>query len=161
MIVEIGYMSWVWLGVLVLCLVIEGVTMSLTTIWAAIASLPLIFIARAPLPLKWQLLIFAVLTLVLVIFTRPFAVKKLKKSVKTNVDSLEGREAPVVATVTTAEKGVVRLSNGTEWQALSSEGTIQAGERCLIERVEGNTLIVKPKSQQEVPAEKAVVEGDK
>lgn len=44
--------SWIWVGVLVLSLLIEAVTMSLTTIWSAIAALPMIFIARTQLPLR-------------------------------------------------------------------------------------------------------------
>ena len=83
----LSFLPWIWLTLLIIFVVIEAFTMSLTTIWPAIASLPLIFIAKTGLPFKWQLLIFVLLTLVLVIFTRPFAVKKLKiGNNKTNVN---------------------------------------------------------------------------
>lgn len=68
--------SWIWVAVLVLSLLIEAVTMSLTTIWSAIAALPMIFIARTQLPLRWQVLLFVVICAALIVFTRPFAVKK-------------------------------------------------------------------------------------
>ena len=43
-------LPWFWLIMLVVFVVIEAFTMSLTTIWAALSSLPLIFIAKTGLP---------------------------------------------------------------------------------------------------------------
>ena len=98
----ISNLPWFWLAILVLCLIIEGITMSLTTIWAAIAAVPFIFIAKTPIPFRWQLLIFVVITVVLIVFTRPFAVKKLNvgKENSTNVNALEGQEVLVVKKIT-------------------------------------------------------------
>ena len=87
------YDIWIWLSLMVVFVVIEACTMFLTTIWAAIAALPLIFVAITPLEFQWQLLIFVLLTLILVLVTRPIAVKKLKiGKYKTNVESLSGQE---------------------------------------------------------------------
>ena len=71
-------MPWVWVGLLVLLIVIEACTFGLTTIWAAAACIPMVFLSRTGLALQWQFLIFIFLTAVLVFFTRPFAVKYLK-----------------------------------------------------------------------------------
>ena len=68
-------MPWIWVAVIIVCSIIEASTLSLTTIWAAIAAVPLVFLSRSVLSLKWQLLIFASLTLVLLISTRPLALK--------------------------------------------------------------------------------------
>lgn len=69
-------LMWFWLGVMLLCVVIEAATFALTTVWGAISAFVMIFVSRTNMPLKWQLILFLVLTIVLVLTTRPFAVKK-------------------------------------------------------------------------------------
>ena len=137
--------SWIWLGLLVSFIIIEACTMSLTTIWAAIASLPMIFIARAGCPLQWQLLIFVVLTLVLILFTRPLVMKKLKLDKnKTNVNSLIGQEVLIIRPVTQFEKGEAKAKNSVIWSCQSKDGSeIKAESICQITAVEGNTITVE------------------
>ena len=143
----LSLLPWIWLTLLVIFVVIEAFTMSLTTIWPAIASLPLIFIAKTGLPFKWQLLIFVLLTLVLVIFTRPFAVKKLKIGKdKTNVNDMEGQEVLVTKAILQFQKGEAKSKNGVLWTVTSSDGTeIPENTICIITKVQGNTLEIKPK----------------
>lgn len=145
------YGSWIWLGVLILCFIIEAFTLSLTTIWGALASIPLVFIARTSLPFRWQLLIFAVITVLLIIFTRPFAIKKLKNgNEKTNVNSLEGEEVLVTKTITKFEKGLAKGKNGIIWSATSENNeVIPENTMALISSIEGNTLILKTKGDKE------------
>lgn len=141
-------LPWFWLAVLVACIVIEGITLSLTTVWGAIASLPLIFISKTGLLFKWQLLIFVGLTVVLIVFTRPFAVKKLKigKKISTNVEAMEGQEVLVIKPISRFEKGEVKARNGVVWTAaVETDGVVQSGAVCTVKRVEGNTLVVMPK----------------
>ena len=140
-------LPWFWVGILIICLVVEAFTMVLTTIWPAIASLPLIFIAKTGLPFKWQLLIFVLLTLVLVIFTRPFAVKKLKIGKdKTNVNDMEGQEVLVTKAILQFQKGEAKSKNGVLWTVTSSDGTeIPENTICIITKVQGNTLEIKQK----------------
>ena len=140
-------LPWIWLTLLVIFVVIEAFTMSLTTIWPAIASLPLIFIAKTGLPFKWQLLIFVLLTLVLVIFTRPFAVKKLKIGKdKTNVNDMEGQEVLVTKAILQFQKGEAKSKNGVIWTVTSAYGTeIPENTICIVTKVQGNTLEIKPK----------------
>lgn len=140
-------LPWFWLGVMVLCLVFEAVTFSLTTVWAALSALLMIFLSRTGLPLRWQLLIFFLVTILLLAFTRPFAVKKLRLGrLATNVNSLDGQEVLVVKKITKFEKGEVKASNGVLWTALG-EGSdeIAKGSVCKVVRVEGNTLVVREK----------------
>lgn len=138
------YAPWFWLAVMVLCIVIEALTLGLTTIWAAIAALPMIFVSRTGLGLQWQLLIFVVLTAVLVGFTRPIVVKKLKAGKeKTNVNTLEGEEVLVVKTVSQFSKGEAKTRNGVIWTCQSASGKeIPEGTTCKIVKVEGNTLLI-------------------
>lgn len=141
----INFLPWFWLAVMIILIVIEALTFSLTTIWGAIACIPLIFIARTQLAFKWQLLIFVLISLILLIFTRPFAVKKLKIS-KTNVNGLIGQDVIVVKRIGSLEKGEVKSSAGVIWSAKSHDGSeIKNGTVCSIIAVIGNTLEVKVK----------------
>lgn len=143
----LSHMPWFWLFVMILCIIIEAVTFSLTTVWAAITSLLMIFLCKTGLPFRGQLLIFFLISIILMVFTRPFAVKKLKLGkVTTNVNSLDGQEVLVVKEITRFEKGEVKASNGVLWTAMSDgEQTIPKDTVCLVCRVEGNTLVVKEK----------------
>ncbi len=141
-------LMWFWLAVMVVCIVIEAVTFALTTVWGAIAALVMIFVSRTNMPLRWQLVLFLVMTIVLVLTTRPFAVKKLKLGKdKTNVNSMEGQEVLVIRKITKFEKGEVKAKNGVIWSAKNvdeqDESEISEGSVCIIEKVDGNTLSVK------------------
>ncbi|MBR1535347.1 MAG: NfeD family protein, partial [Treponema sp.] len=117
-----SHLPWFWLFVMILAIVFEAITFSLTTVWAAISALLMVFLCRTGLPFRWQLLIFFIITILLMIFTRPFAIKKLKLGrVTTNVNSMDGQEVLVVKKITRFEKGEVRASNGVTWMAACSE----------------------------------------
>ena len=139
--------SWLWLTLMIVFVLIEAFTMAFTTIWAAIAALPMIFIARTSLPFRWQILIFLVLTIFLVLSTRPFAIKKLKmEKEKTNINSIAGEEVIVTKAVRKFQKGEAKAKNGVIW-AVSSEDSSEIPEDTVsvVTGVQGNTLIIKPK----------------
>lgn len=143
----INVMPWIWIGLLVLMIVIEACTLGLTTIWAAAACIPMIFITRTGLALQWQFLIFIFVTAVLVFFTRPFAVKYLKTGDESrgNINSLDGQSVLCIRKVSEFEFGEVKTKNGVVWTAKLEEGQkeIPENETCTVSRVEGNTLVVK------------------
>lgn len=144
-------LMWFWLSVMVVCVLIEALTLALTSVWAAIAALIMIFVSQTGLPFKWQLLLFLVLTIALIVITRPFAVKKLKLGKnKTNVNSLVGQEVLVVKKISPFQKGEVKAKNGVIWTAQNadpqSSSEIPEGTVCTIEKIDGNTLSVKPLS---------------
>lgn len=137
-------LPWFWLIVVVLCIVIESLTMALTTVWFAFGAFAMIFLSLAPIPFKWQLFIFSALSLVLLIFTRPLAAKKLAKKMPTNADSLIGKKALVTERMTELNKGALK-TGGIVWSARAESGeTIEKGAECEIVRLEGNTAVVVP-----------------
>ena len=146
----INYIPWVWLGLAIILIVIESITFTLTTIWFALGALVMIFVSLTHIALKWQLLIFIVLSLLLLVFTRPFAVKKLKvKKTPMNSDSLEGKKVLVTQKITELEKGAIKI-NGTEWTASSADGSeIESGTECIIKEIQGATVIVEPIDNKE------------
>ncbi len=139
-------LPWFWLGMVVVFTVIEVFTAGLTTIWFAIGSIPMIFLSFLPIPFLYQVLIMLVISIVLLIFTRPFFVKKLNANKeKTNVDALIGKTALVTKKITKFEKGEVKI-DGKIWTAKSvSDEDLDAGTECLLQSIEGVTAIVSKK----------------
>lgn len=141
---------WGWLAVMVVCVIVEALTFALTTVWGAIAAFVMIFLSKTNMPFKWQLLIFLLLTIALVLTTRPFAVKKLKLGKNaTNVNSMVGQEVLVIKKITKFEKGEVKAKNGVIWSAKNfdenAEMEITENSVCTVEKVDGNTLSVQLK----------------
>ena len=133
----------IWLIITVILIVVEIITLGLTSIWFAGGA----FVAGV----HWlvQLLVFAVVSTLLFVFTRPFAAKHLMKNVeKTNVDSLIGKEGIVKQEINNLEaQGVVKLS-GMEWSARSADDSkIAAGEKVLVQSIDGVKLIVTKSTQ--------------
>lgn len=137
------YLPWFWLFLSIIFTGIEVATLGLTTIWFALGSLVMLLLSPLPIPFLWQVLLFLIISSVLLIFTRPIAVKKLKVGrEKTNTDSLIGEKALVIKDICEFDKGMVKI-HGMEWSAQSVDGkTLAKGERCIVERIEGVTLMV-------------------
>ena len=135
-------LTWFWLAVVIVCVIIESLTFALTTIWFGCGAVVMIFLSLTPLPFKWQLLIFVTISLVLLIFTRPLVAKKLAKRVPTNADGLIGKKALVTQKITDLDKGAIKV-NGVIWTAKAeNDSDIAEGVECRIVRLEGNTAIV-------------------
>jgi membrane protein implicated in regulation of membrane protease activity len=135
---------WLWVALTVFFAVIEVFTLGLTTIWFAISALVMVFLSFLHIPLVFQVLIFLAISAVLLFFTRPIAVKKLKiGKVKTNVDSLIGKCALVTKKITEFDRGEVKI-NGIIWTARTEDGsTLEEGSKCEVARIEGVQAIVK------------------
>ena len=137
-------LPWVWVGITIICVVIESLTLSLTTIWFGISAFAMVFLAFTPLPFTAQLCIFVAVSLILLIFTRPVVKKKLnQKKIATNYERIIGQIGVVTKKITALEKGSVRI-NGMEWTAAVKEDlTLEKGSKCIIEEIAGVTAYVK------------------
>ena len=93
-----------------------------------------------------QWILFLIVSLILLIFTRPLAVRYMKRGVtRTNVNSLIGKKAVVIQKIDNlSQMGQVRI-NDIEWMARteSDEETIPEKSVVEIEAVQGVKLIVK------------------
>ena len=135
-----------WLIVLAVFLVIEAITVGLTTIWFAGGALVAAIASGAGAGILVQWILFLVISLVLLIFTRPLAVRYMNKGVpKTNVNSLIGEKAVVIHLEQT---GQVRI-NDIEWMARTSSDEVTIPEQTVvtIEAVQGVKLIVKEEKE--------------
>ena len=136
-----------WLGILAVLLVIEGLTTALTTIWFAGGALAAAIAAGVGMGIVPQHLMFFSVSHVLLLFTRPAALKHMNKGTeKTNVEGLLGKSAVVIQQIDNlAQTGQVRI-NDIEWMARTSDDsvTIPVGTVVVIEAVHGVRLIVRP-----------------
>ncbi len=137
---------WVWIAVLVTAITVEALTSDLFAIWffpAALMSMILSLFDVSP----WiQLVVFFVIGVMLVIATRPLCKKFLKgKEVKTNAESLIGRECIVTEEICNIkEEGEVKVG-GLCWSARAEDEKriISVGEQVEIVKIQGVKLIVK------------------
>jgi membrane protein implicated in regulation of membrane protease activity len=146
MLFNFGYiqMHWIWVALVIIFAIIEAFTFGLTTIWFAISAFVMVFLSFIIKPLPVQIIIFLLIAGVLLFFTRPIAIKKLKTGkVKTNVDSLVGMHALVTKKISEFDRGEVKL-NGQFWTSRSEDGsTINEGTKCEVVRIEGVQAIVR------------------
>ena len=143
--------SMSWLILLVLLLGIEILTLGLTTIWFAGGALVAFFAALLGAGLVVQIVLFAGVSLVLLAFTRPLAVKYLNhRTTKTNVDSIVGRHGEVVEEINNLQaQGQVKI-DGMPWTARAEreEEIIPAGTVVAVVRVSGVKLIVRAAKEE-------------
>ena len=134
-----------WLAAMVIFGVIEAATATLTTIWMAIAALLAAGISAFNVPILVQLLSFAVVSAVLVIFTRPLAKRFLDgKIVPTNADRIINAKGVVVKEILPEEgMGQIKVM-GQVWSAKSNDKEpISQGEDIVVLGIEGVCAIVE------------------
>ena len=137
--------EFVWLIILALCLVVEIATLGLVTIWFAGGALVTFFVAMVTDNLLIQVIVFLVVSLLLLFFTRPIAKKFYnEKRTKTNVDSVIGEHCKVTEVIDNFNGTGTVLLNGLEWTARSKDETvIEAGACVKVCTVDGVKVIVE------------------
>ena len=135
-----------WLILFVILLIIEILTMGLTTVWFAGGALVAFVLAYVGFGLPVQIIVFLLVSIILLILTRPIAIKFFNKErQKTNAESLIGQKAVVLEMIDTIH-GTGRVEvNGMEWSAKVDEASylIDVGEIVVIEGIQGVKLIVR------------------
>ena len=136
----------IWLGLLAVFLVIEAITVGLTTIWFAGGALLALTLSFCNVPVWVQIAVFLIVSFLLLIFTRPAAVRLMNRRTEaTNVQALIGKTAVVTETIDNLrETGLVHVG-GLDWTARSREnGQIIAEDTVVtILEVTGVKLIVE------------------
>ncbi|MBQ9122557.1 MAG: NfeD family protein [Lachnospiraceae bacterium] len=139
-------MGIMWLVILVLLILIEFATMGLTTVWFAGGALVAAVIAALNGPIWAQVAAFVVVSLLLLIFTRPIAVKYFNVDrTKTNTESLIGKQAIVTERIDNLKATGTATINGQEWTARSAsqDVDIEEGAVVIIKEIQGVKLIVE------------------
>ena len=141
-------MFWFWLTVAVIMAVIEGITPALVTIWFMFGALAAMVLSIFVQSFAVQFAVFAGVSAVLLIFTRPL-VKKLfrkTKTVYTNADRIIGQEGVVTEEISNLEnKGQITVL-GQVWSAKSQDGSIIPSDKTVtVCSIHGVKAIVKIK----------------
>ncbi len=137
--------SYYWLVFMAALILFEVVSLGLTTIWFALGALAAFVTSLLGGGLIVQIIVFVVVSLVSLIFTRPIAVRFFNQDrVKTNADSLVGLKAKVTEPVDNLGASGYVIVNGVEWMARTEDDNdyIREGSTVIIEAISGAKLIV-------------------
>lgn len=135
-----------WMALVIIFLVIELITVGLTTIWLAGGALVAFILAAVGAGFGLQLAAFFVVSFVLIYFTRPFAVKYLNpRRTRTNSEGLIGEIVKVTKRIDNRAAEGTALVNGLEWsaRAVSDDQIIEKDTLVKVVRIEGVKLIVE------------------
>ena len=137
--------SMAWLILLAILLLIEIITLGLTTIWFAGGTLVAFIVSLFYDNLLLEIILFLVISLLLLYFTRPYVIKYFNpKRIKTNYEGLVGKQGLVTTAIDNIHSQGQVIVDGQEWSARSSDGgIIEAGVRVTIQDISGVKLIVK------------------
>ena len=139
------YLALAWLFVMIVLVVIEVATLGLVCIWFAGGALLAAIVAVFGGPWWLQLIVFALVSTVLLIFTKPLAKKYFTEKIqKTNSEDLIGKKVMVTEEVDNVKATGVAVASGLEWTARAKEDGVIfiKGEIALVHAIEGVKLIL-------------------
>ena len=137
-----GYIFWLVLTIIFS--VIEFMGPALVSVWFAFAAAITIFVSLAFDNLKVEITFFTIVSVLAIIFIRPFAKKILSKK-KDNFDAEVIDTSIVIKKVidTNKEEKIYDVSyKGSVWTALSNE-IFEVGDIPIILGFKGNKIIIK------------------
>jgi membrane protein implicated in regulation of membrane protease activity len=145
---DVAWILWTVLGVILI--VAEVFTPGFVLLWFGIGALAAAFGALIGLGYAFQFLIFFAVSISLTaasrtIFTNYFSREKSGGGLKTGVEALPGKIGTVVVSSRGAlHEGAVKVF-GSTWTAYPAEGEepLEAGDRVLVERVQGASIYVR------------------
>lgn len=137
---------FIWLALIIIFIIVEMVTVGLTSIWFAGGALAALLSALLGMPVFGQIVLFLAVSIVLVFFTRPFAVKFVKPhNIKTNYEDVIGKEVRVTETIDNHLSTGTAVLGGQEWTARSADHDVvfEKGQTVQVVEIKGVTLYVK------------------
>ncbi len=131
----------VWLIIILVLIIIEGLTVNLVTVWFAIAAIPAFILALFDTSIILQVVVFGVVATLLLIGSKPF-VKKLQqgKTIKTNHERIIEEKAVALEDFGDMKNGYVKVK-GMDWLAQSDE-MISKGDIVIVKAVTGSKVRV-------------------
>lgn len=142
-------MTVVWLALLIVFVIVELLTLGLTCLWFAFGAIAAVAASLFDLPVWVQILLFIVISVVTLFFTRPLAIRFFNRErEKTNVESLIGKQVIVISEVDNL-MGIGQVTvNGQEWSARSEDNSVKMpiGSVGEVVGVSGVKLIIRRKA---------------
>lgn len=146
-----------WIALIVIFALVEIITVGLTSIWFAGGALAALLCCALGLGIVWQIIVFVLVSVVLLIFTRPWALKYLKpRLVKTNYESAIEKNVCVTERIDNIKGTGAAVLNGQEWTARAYEEgkTFEAGEIVTVKEIRGVTMYVTASEKMPTQEEK-------
>jgi len=133
-----------WILIAIICGTIEIFSAGFWFLWLAISAV----LVALGITLGWllilesQLLVFAIFTLLFIIFTRPLVLRLIKThDTASNVKALIGQHGMTLSSISPLQYGQVKV-NGEIWTAVSEE-EIKNNTRVIVIDINGVKLLVK------------------
>ncbi len=140
-----------WLLLFILLLVIEVLTMGLTTIWFAGGALAAFLVSLvAGNILELEVAVFIIVSVILLLFTRPWAMRYLnRRTTRTNADSVVGTIVRVTEPVNNILDQGAAQADGKIWTARAAADDIlfAEGELAVVSEIRGVKLILQKKKE--------------
>ena len=145
-------MTFLWLVICIAAAGAELATMAMVSIWFAAGALAAMVCAFFGMSEPAQIIVFAIVSLIaLAVFKVRGQKATMKLGTPTNADRVLGREGMVLKRIDNIrDEGLISV-DGMEWTARASEdgSVIEAGDKVIVERIDGVKLIVRPLSIKE------------
>lgn len=137
-------MKLVWLAVAILFGIGELLTTSLTLIWFSIGALVVLVFSNFIPSLIYQVIIFAVISIsLLVIVTKKIVKNDKNYKYETNLQGILSKRGVVREDIHPYKTGIV-IVNGEEWSAVAVDNEIiEKGTTVEVIKIEGVKLVVK------------------
>ena len=138
-------MEYIWIAALVVFIIAEAATVNLVSIWFAIGSLAALIAAFAGGPVWLQIVLFAAVSGLILVFLRPVVKKYLNVKWKpTNADRVIGQICTVTERIDNVAGTGEVFVDGKAWSARSADGEpVDKGEKVIPLSIEGVKLIVE------------------
>lgn len=134
-----------WLIAMVIFLLFELATVALTTVWFAAGALVACIASLFIDSLFIQLLIFAGVSIVMLVLLRPSMTRKFnERTNKTNIDEWIGKRVRIIEKVDNKVESGCAVLNGQEWTARSQDEsvTFDVGDMATVANITGVKLIL-------------------
>lgn len=144
-------MRVVWLIVFIVLMIVELITVGLTTIWFAGGALAAFVLTFTGAGAGWQIALFLAVSIVLLVFTRPWAMKYVNRNrEKTNYEGVIGQTVRITERVSNGQSTGKAMLGGQEWtvRAEKEDQVFEAGSRAVVTAVQGVKLIVRKKEEK-------------
>lgn len=141
-----GILVLIWLALVILFIILELISLGLTTIWFAVGALAAGIVAIFGGPIVVQVIVFIVVSSVLLLCTKSFAKRHLNNRIeKTNAESLIGKTSIVMETINNeASSGKIKIGD-IEWtaRAVNETQVIPEGTKVVIREIRGVKCLVE------------------
>jgi membrane protein implicated in regulation of membrane protease activity len=151
------YMWIVWLGFILLCVIVELLTLEFTFLMIGVGSLGGLAANLLGAPWWAQILIALVLSVLLLLLIRPVLLRLTRKGADptpSNLDALQGMAGRVVIPLSETG-GQVKLANGETWTSRLDPSVgptvLEVGSPVAVTAISGSTAIVVPTGRNSQP----------